>query len=167
MSKTLLFVLMFGCSTSAFASYATTATASATAKPEVSVTDDGFAAQVRAIEKDLSDGKTYAEMSRTERDEVRSLLDRMSNRLKEVGSVDQLPEDEKLALFNDQERVNAMLVKGYADSRLVCDKRGRTGTHFKQTKCQTVAERRRRTEEDQQNLRTLRDGQSNLPIEGL
>lgn len=165
MSKTLLFVLMFGCSTSAFASYATSASATATAKPEVSVTDDGFAAQVRAIEKDLSNGKTYAEMSRAERDEVRGLLDRMSNRLKGVDSVDQLPEDEKLALFNEQERVNAMLVKGYADSRLVCDKRGRTGTHFKETNCQTVAERRRRAEIDQENMRALQ--RAPMPKEGL
>ena len=80
---------------------------------------------------------------------------------------EQMSEDDRLALFNDQERVNAMLVKAYADSRIVCDKRGRTGSHFRDTKCQTVAERRRRTEEDQQNLRTLRDGQSNLPKEGL
>ena len=158
MTKSLLFVLMFGCSVSAMA---------ATAKPNVSVTEDGFAAQVRAIEKDLSDGKTYAEMSRTEREEVRGLLDRMAERMKGFDSVEQMPEDERLALFNDQERVNAMLVKGYSDSRVVCDKRGRTGTHFKETNCQTVAERRRRTEEDQQNLRTLRDGQSNLPKEGL
>ena len=108
-----------------------------------------------------------AEMSRTEREEVRGLLDRMAERMKGFDSVEQMPEDERLALFNDQERVNAMLVKGYSDSRVVCDKRGRTGTHFRETNCQTVAERRRRTEEDQQNLRTLRDGQSDLPKEGL
>lgn len=164
MTKSLLFVLMFGFSSSAFASYATSAAASASAEPQVSVTDDGFAVQVRNIEKGLSDGKTYAEMSRADRDEVRSLLDRMSNRLKGVDSVDQLPEDEKLALFNEQERVNAMLVKGYADSRLVCDKRGRTGSHFKQTKCQTVAERRRRAEADQNNMRALQ--RSPMPLEG-
>lgn len=165
MSKTLLFVLMFGCSTSAFASYATSAAASASAGPNVSVTDDGFAAQVREIEKGLSDGKTYAEMSRADRDEVRSLLDRMSNRLKDVDSVDQLPEDEKVELFNEQERVNAMLVKGYADSRLVCDKRGRTGSHFRETSCQTVAERRRRASIDQDNMRSMQ--RAPMPQEGL
>ena len=165
MTKSFLFVLMLGCSTSAFASYATSATASATAKPEVSVTDDGFAAQVRAIEKDLSDGKTYAEMSRAEREEVRGLLDRMTGRLKGVDSVDQLAEDQKVELFNEQERVNAMLVKGYTDSRLICDKRGRTGSHFKETNCQTVAERRRRAEIDQNNMRSLQ--RAPMPKEGL
>lgn len=145
MSKTLLMVLMFG-----FAS-----AASATTEPGVSVTEGSFAAQSRAIEKSLSDGKTYVEMSRVERDEVRTILGRMSARLEGIDSVEQLSEEDRLALFNDQERVNAMLVKGYADSRLVCDKRGRTGTHFRESKCQTVAERRRRTEADQNSMRAL------------
>jgi hypothetical protein len=145
MSKTLLMVLLFG-----FAS-----AASATTEPAVSVTEGSFAAQARAIEKSLADGKTYAEMSRAERDEVRSILGRMSERLEGVAAIEQMPEEDRLALFNDQERVNAMLVKGYTDSRLVCDKRGRTGTHFRETKCQTVAERRRRAEADQTNMRAL------------
>ena len=145
MSKTLLMALLFG-----FAS-----AASATVDPPVSVTEGSFAAQARVIEKALSDGQTYAEMSRAERDEVRSILGRMADRLEGVDSVEQMSEEDRLALFNDQERVNAMLVKGYADSRLVCDKRGRTGSHFRETKCQTVAERRRRAEADQASMRAL------------
>lgn len=145
MSKTLLMILLLGFSSAA----------SATAEPAVSVTEGSFAAQARAIEKSLADGKTYAEMSRAERDEVRSILGRMSERLEGVTAIEQMPEEDRLALFNDQERVNAMLVKGYADSRLVCDKRGRTGTHFRETKCQTVAERRRRAEADQNSMRAL------------
>jgi hypothetical protein len=145
MSKTLLMVLLLGFSSAA----------SATAEPAVSVTEGSFAAQARAIEKSLADGKTYAEMSRAERDEVRSILGRMADRLEGVQNVEELPEGDRLELFNDQERVNAMLVKGYADSRLVCDKRGRTGTHFRETKCQTVAERRRRAEADQNSMRAL------------
>lgn len=157
MSKTLLMALLLG-----FAS-----TASATAEPVVSVTEGSFAAQARAIEKSLSDGKTYAEMSRVERDEVRSLLGRMSTRLEGVATVEELPEQEKLDLFNEQERVNALLVKGYADSRVVCSKRGRTGSHMRDNSCQTVAERRRRTEQDQENMRLLQNGQSSLRKEGL
>ena len=153
MSKTLLMVLLFG-----FAS-----AASATTEPAVSVTEGSFAAQAREIEKTLADGKTYAEMSRAERDEVRTLLGRMANRLEGVQNVEELPEDDRLELFNDQERVNAMLVKGYADSRLVCDKRGRTGTHFRETNCQTVAERRRRSEDDQNSMRALQ--RSPVPLE--
>jgi hypothetical protein len=145
MSKTLLMVLLFGFATAA----------SATTEPAVSVTEGSFAAQARAIEKTLSDGKTYAEMSRAERDEVRSILGRMANRLEGVQTVEELSENDRLELFNDQERVNAMLVKGYADSRLVCDKQGRTGTHFRETRCQTVAERRRRSEIDQNNMRAV------------
>lgn len=145
MSRTLLIALLFGFS----------AAASATNEPNVSVTEGSFSSQVRNIEKGLSDGKTYKEMNRAERDEVRTLLDRMSTRLEGVSSVDELSEEDKLALFNEQERVNAMLVKGYADSRVVCDKRGRTGTHFKESNCQTVAERRRRIEDDQNSMRAL------------
>lgn len=157
MSKTLLMVLLLG-----FASGA-----SATAEPVVSVIEGSFAAQVRAIKKSLADGKTYAEMSRVERGEVHSLLDRMADRLEGVDSVDELSEQSRLDLFNEQERVNAMLVKGYADSRVVCAKRGRTGSHMRENNCQTVAERRRRAEEDQENMRLLQNGQSSLRKEGL
>ena len=157
MSKTLLMVLLFGFATAA----------NATAEPEVSVTEGSFAAQAREIKKSLSDGKTYAEMSRVERDEVRSLLDRMSARLEGVATVEELPEQDRLDLFNEQERVNALLVKAYADSRIVCAKRGRTGSHMRDNSCQTVAERRRRAEQDQENMRLLQNGQSSLRQEGL
>ena len=130
-------------------------TAHATSEPSVSVQDDGFAAQVRQIERDLSDGKTYAEMSRAERDEVRSILDRMSDRLEGVTDVDQMAEADRLALFNDQERVNAMLVTGYRDSRVVCSRQQRTGSHRREANCQTVAERRRRAEVDQEAMRAM------------
>ena len=122
---------------------------------QLRVTEGRFDAQVRAIEKGLSDGKSYAELSRADREEVRRLLGRMAERLEGVDSVDQMPEADRLAVFNDQERVNALLVKGYADSRLVCEKRGRTGTHMREARCQTVAERRRRAQADQDTLRTL------------
>lgn len=130
-------------------------TAHATSEPSVSVQDDGFAAQVRQIERDLSDGKTYAEMNRAERDEVRGILSRMEARLEGVSNVDELSEPDRVALFNDQERVNGMLVAGYRDSRVVCEQIRRTGTHRRQAACQTVAERRRRLETDQEMMRKM------------
>ncbi|MDY0022127.1 hypothetical protein [Arenimonas caeni] len=132
---------------------------------EVQVAEGRFAAQVRAVEKSLSDGQTYAELPRADRNEVRAILARMAERLEGVDDVGQLSEADRLAVFNDQERVNAILEKGYADSRLVCERRGRTGTHMRESKCQTVAERRRRAEVDQENMRQLQ--RAPMPQEGL
>jgi hypothetical protein len=62
-------------------------------------------------------------------------------------------------VFNDQEVVNTLLTQARADSRLVCDRSRPTGSHRRQTKCQTVAERRRRMESDQDHLqRRIQNG---------
>ena len=56
-----------------------------------------------------------------------------------------------------QVRINGKRAK--ADSRLVCDNSRATGSHRRTTKCQTVAERRRRMEADQDHLqRNIQNG---------
>lgn len=119
----------------------------------VAIDAGDFAAQRAKVEADLADGKTYAEISAGDRSKVRESLDRIAAALEGVPSVDALNEDAKARVFNDQELVNQILTAAEADSRLVCERSTPTGSNRKITTCQTVAERARRRERDENNLR--------------
>ena len=124
----------------------------ALASAPVSVTAADFAAQRTAIEADLADGKTYAEISAEDRTEVVAAMDRIGTLLAGVESSDSLEEAQKAALFNDQEQINTLLTSAAEDSRLICTRIVPTGSHRKVTVCQTVGERRRRREQDQETM---------------
>jgi hypothetical protein len=138
--------------------------ASATAQPHVAVAEGDFAKQRARIETDLADGKTYAEISQADRARVRESLARISAQLNGVASVDELSEPARVAVFNDQEIINTVLTQAAADSRLLCERVQKLGTHRRTTQCETVAERRRRSQQDRHNLQQL---QSRTPsLEG-
>lgn len=132
--------------------------ASSAAHAQVVVAERDFSEQRAEIEADLADGRTYAEISPADRARVRESLDRMAGLLEGAGSVDELAQEEKVDLFNHQEQVNTLLTRAAEDSRLVCDHSRATGSHHRTTKCQTVAERRRRMEADQQHLQRMQNG---------
>ena len=136
----------------AFLLAAVPAFAFAAQESQLALADGDFAEQRAEIEEDLADGKTYAEINHSDRAEVREALDRISRELEGVDSVAELAEPAKVTVFNEQERINTILTQARADSRLVCDRSRPTGSHRKVTKCQTVAERRRRMEADQDHL---------------
>jgi len=115
---------------------------------QLAINRGGFDTQREAIEQALSDGTKYGAISTDDRADVRSALSRMSAMITRAGSVDQLSAEEKTAVFNEQERVNTILTKASADSRVVCDHTAKVGTRMKTTKCETVAERRRRRDAD-------------------
>lgn len=125
---------------------------------QLALTEGDFAAQRAAIEKNLADGKTYAEISAADRNKVKESLARISGHLDGTESVDSLAEPIKVALFNDQEVVNTILTQAAADSRLVCERSRSTGSHRSSTKCHTVGERRRRMERDQRDLQQRQNG---------
>ncbi|WP_290781103.1 hypothetical protein [Arenimonas sp.] len=124
----------------------------ALAENSVSVDAGDFAAQRAKIEKDLADGKTYAELSSAERSDVRASLDRMASMLEGGKTPDELSADRKVELYNVQERTNMLLTQGAADSRLVCTREARTGSRREITTCMTVAERNRRRTADQDTM---------------
>lgn len=123
-----------------------------TASTAAVITD--FATQKSEIIKKLNDGSSYAEISENDRREVLQALDRMEQIL--AGrSVEALSEAQRVALFNNQELVTVLLTRAEYDSQVVCS-RGRTvGTHFRTTRCETLAQRRHRhtlTDETVQRL---------------
>lgn len=111
------------------------------------------AAQFDDIRKALNT-EDYAEITATDRRTVLELIDRMERQIgeREVGD---LSDEHKARLFNWQDEANMILVGAAEDSRLVCRRQGTVGTRFKTTHCETVAERRRVREANQQQLRDM------------
>lgn len=124
-------------------------------KPVLSASNmdaQAFASQREAIEKDLAGGKAYTEIDPRSRMEVQHALDRIALVLKSRGSVDAMTEDEKARVLNDQELVNNTLTQAGEDSRLVCTREKKVGSHRTTTNCMTVAERRRAMEQSQNEM---------------
>ncbi len=114
-----------------------------------------FSAQRAKIEKQFADGKTYAEIAPGDRQRVQEALQRMGGELDGVASTEQMQTEARTRLFNDQELVNNILTQAAADSRLVCEHHTPTGSRMKVTTCETVAERDRRRQNDQNELQKL------------
>jgi hypothetical protein len=115
--------------------------------------DDGFMAQRDTILKELGDGKTYSEIDSADREKVKAALARIATVLDQSDGVDQLKEQQKVEVFNDQELVNSILTKAGEDSRLVCKRVRKTGSHMTSNQCMTVAARNRAMEHAQEELR--------------
>ncbi len=112
-----------------------------------------FGAQKQQIEQALQDGKLYSEIVPVDREAVRGALARIAALLSKAGDVSHLDAEQKVAVFNDQERINTLLSKAASDSRLVCKREVKTGSHRATTQCMTVAERERAREHAQDELR--------------
>lgn len=124
----------------------------ALADAPLAVSGGDFAAQRAQIEKGLGDGKSYSEMTRADRQDVRASLDRMAALLDGGKTVDALTEQQKVDLFNEQEVINTILTRAAADSRVVCTRVEKTGSHRKISVCTTVADQNRRRQRDQDRL---------------
>ncbi len=100
------------------------------------------AEQVRKVEKALDDGD-YSEISADDRAQVRQALARITQRMGDHQTLQELPPQVQNDVFNDQERVNTLLARAHDDSRQVCQYTRTTGSNMPKSRCMTVAERRR------------------------
>ena len=111
-----------------------------------------FQAQHQAILQALADGETYSEIPARDRQTVKSSLDRIASLLADAQSVDQLSEATRVEVFNEQERVNTLLTRAREDSRMVCTREKKVGSHRATNNCMTVGLRRRAREQSQDAL---------------
>ncbi len=115
-----------------------------------------FKAQQQKVLEDLR-GEIYQEISNEDRAQVVAALERMALVIGE-GTAQNLPEAQKVAVFNDQELVNATLTKARNDSRLVCRREKQIGSNMPTTQCLSVAERERQRRDSQTYVRNVQDG---------
>ena len=117
-----------------------------------------FEEQKAIILKDIKDDTVYREISYSDANVVRDALNRISASLEGIVDIAEMTEEERGALFNDQELVNTVLTMAENDSRMVCRRRGRLGTNFKTTTCESVKDRRERQEADRLAIDQLMRG---------
>ncbi|MDJ0657729.1 MAG: hypothetical protein QNJ40_26455 [Xanthomonadales bacterium] len=135
-------------------------------EPKLTALEGSFAEQKQAIENDIRGGVVYREIEGKDLMTVRTSLEHMSTLLSGVEEVQQLSEDDKVDLLNHQELVNAILTMAEKDSRMVCKRRGSTGSHFKTTTCETVRARRKRQSDDRQRIQSLLRNAATGPQDG-
>ncbi|MCS3745655.1 hypothetical protein FHY18_001185 [Xanthomonas arboricola] len=114
-----------------------------------------FAEQAEKVRQDLSTGDTYSQIGNEDRSKVLSALQRMEMALQSSPNPMQLTPESKVAVFNDQELVNALLTRAGEDSRMICQRVRTVGSHLSTTQCMTAAERRRLRESNKDELTRL------------
>ncbi|KAG1083437.1 hypothetical protein G6F40_014767 [Rhizopus arrhizus] len=89
------------------------------------------------------DRQMPSEISADDRAQVRQALARITQRMGDRQTLQELPPQVQNDVFNDQERVNTLLARAHDDSRQVCQYTRTTGSNMPKSRCMTVAERRR------------------------
>ncbi|ATD68380.1 MULTISPECIES: hypothetical protein [Luteimonas] len=123
-----------------------------------------FEAQRQAILQALADGEVYKEISPEDMQIVRDSLARMSGLLGDVQDVGRLPELTRVEIFNEQGRVNALLTRAHADSRLVCRREKPVGSNRSINRCMTVAERNRERDNAQDLMRNQKKSEELINV---
>ncbi len=117
-----------------------------------------IAEQISKVEAALAD-ENYSELSNEDKFTVQQALGRIKLKTDTVQTINQLNPQAKTEVFNEQEVINTLLTKARADSRMVCRREKSVGSNFPTSVCMTVAERRRRADEDRNSLeRQQRNG---------
>ena len=93
----------------------------------------------------------YSKFSQDDLNKMRHAQDRIFQMLNGVTSLDQLKEDQKIALSNELDQVKATLTQNEGN-RLICYREKRIGTNLLEKRCETVAEREAHARESQQQM---------------
>jgi hypothetical protein len=102
-------------------------------------TADKFAEAVTAVREQMSPGGRYEFITVDNRAKAEADMDKMSALFHQRATVEQMSQDQRIALFNAQEHLNGLLTHSDRD-RLVCERRAPIGTNIPVTTCKTVAE---------------------------
>ena len=108
-------------------------------RPLVAQTLDSFKQDSARIRNDMQPGGKYGYISATEKSRVETRLTDMQNLLTAHANATDMPETDKVALFNAQEEINGILNHN-DNNRLVCEHVMPVGSHIPVTTCHTYAE---------------------------
>ena len=113
-----------------------------------------FSQVVDTIEAEMSPGGLYSAIKPEDQDNVRKALARMAKKLEGHKAIAELSEEDKVALINDQELVNALLL-GNVKDQVVCYRREIPGTHIHQNVCESNRDAAMRRDESRKTIRDM------------
>lgn len=136
------------------------------AAPFKATTREAFEAVARDVRHEMDSGGRYSYVKPDERDKVESGLAQMQALFEKSGSVESMSGDQKIALFNAQESVNAILESRDRD-RLICERGAVPGSRIVSTSCHTYGEREAMREASQKLMQEKVAGPcSSTPCKG-
>ena len=98
-----------------------------------------FQKVVDEVQQEMEEGGRYEFLKKLDREEVTRKLHDMLTLMQKNGTVAAMGDKDRLALFNDQERLNGLLTHNDKD-RLVCERTAPVGSLIPITKCRTLGE---------------------------
>ncbi len=102
-------------------------------------TPDKLKSVIEDIESEISKGGRYEYIAPTEHASLNAIFYQMMTLLEKKGTPAAMNEQDRVALFNLQEKANGILT--HSDrNRLVCERSASLGTHIQSNTCRTVAE---------------------------
>ena len=114
-------------------------------------TQDAFITVSTWVRGQMENGGRYSFVTPVERNTVIADLDLMGKMMAANGSVDKMSQDEKTAMFNRQEEVNAILAKRDRE-RLVCKFERPIGSNLPVKTCRTAGEMEDRKDNDKKYM---------------
>lgn len=126
-------------------------------------TAQAFQAQIDEVHAQMRHGGRFEFISQDAHDEVNQKLTRMKAMIAKAGSVANMSEDDKVTLFNTQQRVNELLTH-YDSNRKICTRAQQPGSLFRITTCHTFAELHERTRNAHDTLESMRQMPQAGPI---
>jgi len=132
-------------------------------KPVVAQTLADFDVQAAAVQEGMQPGGIYSYINDGDKRRVEQRLGEMHQLLQQHAAQTELSQPERIALFNAQEELNAVLLQN-DNNRLECESGARTGSRIHVTTCKTHGELMQRQRQDQSALNDLqRQPQTQLP----
>lgn len=123
-------------------------------KPDVKAnTKDEFAAVADHVRQQMAPGGRFASVAKSDQETVNRDLSNMESLYDKFGSVDAMDQSSKVALYNNQSEVNAILTRHDAD-REICEQVKPMGSNIPKTVCKT---QRQIDEESDQAQRMKQD----------
>ena len=102
---------------------------------------------------EVESGTRYGDLTPRERQSALDSLARIAKLMDGVTSLDKMSRPNKVKLFNLQEKVNTILTKADPDNTLECRQEKVVGSHKPHHVCQTLAERKRNSENSRDFMR--------------
>jgi hypothetical protein len=94
----------------------------------------------------------YGEIKPDDKRTVLNALERIAWRYEGIANPEQMSEQDRVDMFNDQEIINTIITHAAADSRLICERTAPTGSHLVRVTCMTLAKRKERERMGQESM---------------